>query len=218
MNLQLGFAGSRRLVPMRRTQTGSQLLFEHGDVSDGAIIGASRALAGNIGSRDDVNLMAQVIEGQQPVEEHQYAIGQRKIVLGVLADSFELANRVIREVADSARGERRQTGDRCRTMLPQQLLQHRQHAALSLFASLPALQHDVLAAGSHLQVRTRSQECVAPDLLSALYRLQQEGVRLVGGDGEKSRDRRQQVGGDRLDHRDQREVAGQTRKLLVIGA
>ena len=103
-------------------------------------------------------------------------------------------------------------------MLAEQLFQHGQHVALALFAGASALQHDILAAGSHLQVRTRSEERVAPDLLSALDRFQQESVRLVGGYGEKSRDRRQQVGRDRLDHRDQRELAGEAGKLLVIGA
>ncbi len=92
---------------MRRTQTGCQLLLEHSDVSDRAIVSAARALTRNIRGGDDVNLVAQVIESQHAIEEHQHAIGQGKIVFRVVADSFQLANRVICEIANRPSSERR---------------------------------------------------------------------------------------------------------------
>src|SRR5580704_8524673 len=175
---------------MRRTQSRGQLLLEHSDVGEGAVIGAARALARNIRGRDDVNLVAQVIESQQAIEEHQHAIGQGKIVFRVVADSFQLADSVIREVANGTSSERRQAGD-CRwTMLPEQLFDHGQYAALALFASLSALQDDVFASGSHLQIGTRSEERIAANLFAALDGLQQKGVGLTGSNGEKSRNRR----------------------------
>ncbi len=87
-------------------------------------------------------------------------------------------------------------------MLAEQLLHHGKHVALALFASLSALEHNVCAAGSDLQIGTRSEERVASDLLSALDGLQQKGIGLIGSNGEKGRDRRQQVGRNRLDYRD----------------
>src|SRR5271170_6579119 len=108
-------------MPMSRTQTGGQLLFEDYNVGDRAIVGPSRALARDICVCDDMNLMPQVIEGQQAIEEHQHTIRQRKIVLGVFTDSFQLANRVISEITNCAGGERWQPGDCRRAMLPEQL-------------------------------------------------------------------------------------------------
>ena len=154
---------------MRRTQTGGQLLLEDSDVSEGPVIGAARTLARNIRGGDDVNLVAQVIESQQAIEEHQHAIGQGKIVLGMVADSFQLADDVIREIANRASSERRQASDGRRTMLPEQLFHHRQHVALALFASLSALQHNVFAPRSHLQIGTRTEERIAANLFAALH-------------------------------------------------
>jgi hypothetical protein len=175
---------------MCRTQTGGQLLLEDSDVSERAVIGAARALARNIRGGDDVNLVAQVIEGQQAIEEHQHAIGQGEIVLGMVADSFQLADRVICEIANGACGERRQPSDRRRTMLPEQLFDHEQHVALALFAHPSALQHDIFASGSNLQVRTRAEKRIAANLFAALDGLQQKSVGLIGSNGEKGRDRR----------------------------
>src|SRR5579863_2115022 len=203
---------------MSWTQTRSQLLLEDSDVSEGAVIGAARTLARNIRGGDDVNLVAQVIEGQQPIEEHQHAIGQGKVVFRVITDSFQLADRVIGKISDSPSSERRQAGNGRRTMLPEQLFQHGQYAARALFASLAELQHNVFAAGSDLQIGTCAEERIASDLFAALDRLQQKSVRLIGSNGKKGRDRRQQIGRDRLDYGDQREFAGQARKLFVVGA
>jgi hypothetical protein len=175
-------------------------------------------LARNVGGGDDVNLMAQVIESQHAIEEHQHTIGQGKIVLGVLADSFQLANRVVGDVANGTGGETWQFRERRWMMLPEQLFQDWQHGTLALFARLTTFQQEILPTGPHLQVRTRPEERVAADLLAALDGFEQKSVRLIGGDGEKGRDWCQQVGRDRLNHRDQRELARQARKLLVIGA
>src|SRR5580704_13690639 len=145
---------------MCRTQTGGQLLFEDCDVSECAIVGSSRALPRNVGSGDDMNLVAQVIKSQEAIEEHQLTIRQSKIILGMLANFFQLADGVIGKIADGAGSERWQAGNRCRAMLAQQLFQHGQHVALALFAGASALQHNILAAGSYLQVGTRSEERV----------------------------------------------------------
>src|SRR5580704_10472132 len=178
---------------MCRTQTSGQLLFEDCNVSECTIVGSSRALARNIGSGDDMNLMVQVIESQEAIEEHQHTIRQSKIILGLLANFLQLADGVIGKITDSAGGKWRQARNRRRTMPPEQLFQHGQHVALAMFASLSALQHYIVASRSHLKVGTRSEKCVACDLLAALNRFQQKSVRFVGRYGEKSRNGRQQV-------------------------
>ena len=161
-------------------QAASQLLFENRDIGERAVIGLAGAFTGDIGGGDDMNLMAQMIESQQAIEEHQHAIGQRQIVLGVLADFFQLANGVVGEIADGASGERWQARKGRRTMLagatPSRWVER---CPCGCSRALAALQHDILATGSHLQVRTRSQERVAADLLSALDGFQQESVRLM---------------------------------------
>ena len=136
----------------------------------------------------------------------------------MLANFLQLANPVISEVANGSGGKWRQAGQSRRTMLPQQFLHNFEDAALMLLALPASLQQNLVAACPYLQVRPGAQKCVASNLLSALDGFEQESVRLVGRDGEKSGNRRQQVSRNRLDHRDQRKLAGQARKFPVIGA
>ena len=172
----LPLAVSPSFVPVRRPQSRRQFLFQHGNVGSGPVISLARTLARNIGRGDDVDLVAQVIERQQAVEEHQHAIGQREIVFGMLADIFQLPDHVVSEISDGARGKRRQPGHSRRTMLPQQFLHDLNRASLTLFLLLAALHYDLAAPRPHLHIGTRSQKRVASDLLAALHRLQQESI------------------------------------------
>ena len=97
------------------------------------VVGAARTLARHIGGGNDVDLVAQVIEGQQAVEEHQYAVGQGKIIFGMFADIFQLPHCVIGEVAHRACGEGRQPGHSGGAMLPQQFLDDLDRVSLALF-------------------------------------------------------------------------------------
>ena len=164
-----------------------------------------------------MNLMPQVIEGQQPVEEHQDAVGQREVILGMLADILQLPHGVVGEVAYRARRERRQPRHRCGAMLPQQFLDDLNRASLAFLLPLASLYHNVVATRPHLHIRARSQKRVASNLLAALHRLQQEGVGLIRRDLEKGGDRCQQISRDRFHHRHQRGFSGQAGKFLVIG-
>ena len=53
-------------------------------VGQRAIVGFARRLGLHISGGDDVQLVPQMIEGQQPVVEGEDAIGQLEIVFGVL--------------------------------------------------------------------------------------------------------------------------------------
>src|SRR6185295_15512208 len=112
----------------------------------------------------------------QTIEKHQYAIGQGKIVFGVFTDIFQLPHRVVGEVANRPRCEWRQSGHSGGAMLPQQLLDDLDRVSLALLLLLAAPQFDVATARPHLHVGTSSQKRVAPNLLAALYRLQQKSV------------------------------------------
>ncbi len=167
-------------MPVRRAQSRRQLLFQDGNVRGGPVVSPARTLARHIGRGDNVDLMAQVIEGQQPVEKHQYAIGQGKIILGMLANIFQLPHRVVGEVADRARGKRRQARARLRNdAAAASSLTDLNRAALALLLLLAALHLDVVAARPHLHVRTCSQKGVAADLLAPFHRLEQKGVGLI---------------------------------------
>ncbi len=164
-----------------------------------------------------MNLVPQVIESQQTVEKHQAAIGQRKIIFGVLADLFQLPHGVIGKIAHRSRGERRNAGNRGRPMLSQKPLDDLRNVSLQPFLRLtPAYQH-IAALRLHHHIRTRTEERIAANLLAPLHRLQQESFRLMGGNRQKRGNRREQVCGDRLDHRHQRGFPRQAGKLFVLG-
>jgi hypothetical protein len=133
-----------------------------------------------------VNLVAQVIKGQQPVEEHQFAIRQREIVLGMFANFFQLPDHVVRKIADRPGSERRQTGNQCRLVLAQQLLHDLKDVALPPLALPSAFNLDGRTPRPHPHVRPRTQERVTADLLAALDRLQQKRVRLFSAIARKA--------------------------------
>jgi len=49
-----------------------------------------------------MDLVANVIEGQKAIEKHEDAVRKVKVVLGATANSFQLANDVIREEPNGA--------------------------------------------------------------------------------------------------------------------
>jgi hypothetical protein len=204
-------------MPMCRTQSRRQLFFQDSNVGGGPVISLARTLARDIDRGNNVDLMSQMIEGQQPIEKHQYAVGQRKIIRGMFTDIFQLPNRVICEVAHRARGKWRQPGHGSGTMLPQQFLDNLDRAALALLLSFATLHYDVFAARPHLHIGTRPQKRVAADLLAAFHGLEQESVGLIGCDRKKGGDRRQQIGCDRFHHRHQGGVSGEPGEFLVLG-
>ena len=169
-----------------------------------------------------MNLMSQVIEGQQSVEEHQLRIGQRQIILRVLADLLHLPHHVVGKVPNRARCEWRQPRDASRALLPQQPLQHLENIFVTLLDSarsgeLPSLNLHSSAGGPNPHIRSHAQKRIAPNLLAAFHRLQQKRMRLLVGNRQKGRHRRQQIGAYRPHYWYQRGLARQAREFLVIG-
>ena len=138
VNFQFALSRPRGFAPVRRPQSRSQFLFQRCNVLRSPVIGLARTFARHIGGGNDVDLVAQMIERQQAIEKHQYAVGQGKIIFGVFADIFQLPHCVVGEVADRARGERRQPGHGGGTMLPQQFLDDLNRVPLALLLLLAA--------------------------------------------------------------------------------
>jgi hypothetical protein len=53
-------------------------------------------------------LVAQMIEGQQPIEEHELGVRTGKVVFSVFTNVFQLADDVISEVSDGSGSKWRQ--------------------------------------------------------------------------------------------------------------
>ncbi len=104
-----------------------------GDVAQGAVVGGAGLFGGNVGGGDDVDLMAQVIEGEDAIEEHEDAVGNMEVVLGAVADVFELANDVIGAIADGSGGEGRKTFDLGGTVLVEEFLDDVEYAGGASF-------------------------------------------------------------------------------------
>src|SRR5208283_3033755 len=143
---QLSCASLVRFAPHRRTQSGSQLAFQPSAISYCPVMSPPGTLPRNIRRGHDMNLVAQMIKGQQPVKEHQLAIRQREIILGVFANFFQLPDHIVRKITDRPRGERWQTGNQCRLMLAQQLLHYLEYVASAMLALAPPFNFDDRAA------------------------------------------------------------------------
>ena len=118
MNLELAGLALCRFAPQRRAQSRRQFSLQSGNVAQRAVVGAPRTLARNIGRGHDVNLMAQMIERQQAIEEHQFGIGQQQVIFRVVADLFQLADHVVGKISNRACRKRRQSRNACRADAP----------------------------------------------------------------------------------------------------
>src|SRR5262249_31184438 len=101
-------------------------------------------------------------------------IGKLEIVSSQDRKLFELTHGVVGEKTHCTGSERGHSGDTGRTMFAQKPIEYAKDAAFDLFFAAFAFQRDLVALRAQDHIRTRSQEGVAPDLLSALHRLQQK--------------------------------------------
>src|SRR5438552_3962004 len=204
-------------MPEPRPQPGRKLFLKNADIAYRAIIGSPRTFGRNVSRRNNVNLMPQMIERQQPVKEHEHAVGKRKIIFGMLADVLQLPHDIVAAITDGSGGEGGQSRHGCGTVLSKQLFCGLQCIGLTLLFALATMERNLVSVRFQPHVRLRSQKCVAADLLTALDGLQQKSIRLSGGNGEKGRYRSKEVRRNRFHNRHQRALTRETRKLPVIG-
>ena len=139
--------------------------------------------------RNDVNLVAQVVERQHGFVEHQNGIIKAQVVGAGIRNVFDRPYHVVAEVTDSATGKwgkiRKAHGVESG---------HRGTKILYEIGGLPV----PIALD---QKRISAQERVPGDSFAAFDTLQQKSVRAVFLQLQESRHRRQKIGDDRLVHR-----------------
>ena len=163
-----------------------------------------------------MNLMTQVIKGEQAIKEHQLGVGQMQVIFCALSDLFQLSDHIVRKVPHRSSRKRRQARIGCRAVFLQKPLDQLEDIFLNDFAPPPTLDFHLSLRAPDAHVGPGSQEGEAPDLLAPLNRFKKKRIRLLLRNREKGRDGGQQVGADRLHDRDQRRLARQPRELFEI--
>ena len=167
--------------------------------------------------------MAQVVEDEHHVGDHQRHVGQPERVGVGLAERLDRAHQVVAEEADRAAGEGRQALDRRQPVAVQVLGDGRVGIGRLVRASArrrrgrlaAPLGEDAVAPAQH-RARAEADERVAADL-ALLGRLEQEAGRplgLAGAQLEEGRDRRLAVVDEAGADRDDVALRGQLARLL----
>src|SRR6059058_4030984 len=116
-----------------------------------------------------MDLMSKMIEREQPVEEHQHAVRELKIVLRTVANIFKLADNIIRAKPNCSGGKGWQARHASGFMLLKQFFGGLKDVLLAGFTLLPSLNHNFRAVRPQLHVRARPQKCVSPNLLASFH-------------------------------------------------
>jgi hypothetical protein len=82
-------------------------LLQQSNVADCTGVSLRRLLVANVRGRDDVDLFANVIEGQDTIEEHEHAVRDLQIDLRGSWYFFDAAHGIVGEKSDGAASERR---------------------------------------------------------------------------------------------------------------
>src|ERR1700719_59891 len=163
-----------------------------------------------------MDLVAQMVEGEHPVKEHQHAIGDIEVIRGVFANALEAPHNVISAISNGARSERRQAFEFGGAMLLQELFYNFENISRAAFEFAATFDGDLFAARFQPQKRAHAKKCVASNFFPAFDGLEQESVSLAISYGKEGGDWSQQVGGDRFHHRNQRGSARQASEFFVV--
>ena len=160
-------------------------------------------VAGDPRVRDDQDPVAHVVERQHRVEQHEarfvFDLGR-----GLQCHRFEPGRGVVTQVADGPAGEARQARHERRMEARHQLARGRDERLVRFGGLAGAIDGRLAAARPQDQERILAEERVAPHLLAAFNRLEQERVVGMLRDLEEGGHRRQQVGDDLLVDRHER--------------
>ncbi len=173
-------------------------MLDAGNVAEGASVGEFGSFAGEVGGGDDVDLVAEMIEGEDAIEKHKDAVGDIEIVDGEGSDVFEAADDVVGAIADGSGGEGRKAIHGGGTVSLEEFLDDVEDvagAALGFFGA-GTKDFDFGSTRFEAEKRADTEKGVATDFFSAFDGFEQEGVRLVGSDREKGGDGSEQIGGD----------------------
>ncbi len=94
-----------------------------------------------------MDLVAQVVESENTVEEHQDAVGDVEVIGGVASDIFEATHDVVGAIAYGASGEWRQAFDCGGAMLLEKFLDYFEDISGALLELAASLDFDFGSAG-----------------------------------------------------------------------
>ncbi len=150
--------------------------------------------------RDDLNPLAQMIEGENGIVDPEQDVGGPEIVRTRPRQFLDLAHHVIGQVAHGPSGEAGQIGKR--------------HGAVRGDGPPQRLERPgAVRRRPHDRDRVASEKRVARHGLAAFNRFQEERIAAARGDPEEGRDRREQIGADLAAERDDGSLPRERRKI-----
>src|SRR5215469_6326196 len=94
-----------------------------------------------------MDLVMQVVEGEDAVEKHQDAVGNLEIVFGAVSDVFQATHDVVGAIANGSGRKRRQAFDRGGAVLAQEFLDGLEGVSGAGFLFAATLDRDFGSAG-----------------------------------------------------------------------
>ena len=187
-------------VVLGSTDAGKGLVevpFQASQAADGAVVGLGGRIERDIGGDHHPDLLADVVEGEDLVEEQQAGIGDAEFVGGLIGDALDQADRVVSEKADGSGGERRQAWQARGFVAAERVAQRGENVAFNMGGAAALGYGQRAATGDDALVRREADESVAAHLLAAFHRFQQEalaaptrpraGMRRLASPGRRSR-------------------------------
>ena len=180
-----------------RARGARQLGHEHADLHGRLVVGAIERggiAAGDVGIGDEKQAMAQVVEDEQAVCEHEHGVRQLEVVLGPARQLLDVTNHVIGDVAHGPALEARQARDGHRLVSREEAPEGLEGAPRldGLDAPVGVPYRHAAALGREDHGRLGSQEGVARPFLASFHRLEEEGIR-PGAQAQEGGERRVQV-------------------------
>ena len=183
----------------RAGNSARQLALQGGNVLHRPFIGLFRLLIPNVGNRNDVDLLAQMIERQHAIEKHEKAIGNFEIVTRLFGQLLQLTHSIVGNKAYGSAIEGWEVGQGSGSVFAQEGRENVEELSFTALDTSSPSSRDLPRPTLKNHVRTDSEKRVAPNSFTAFYRLQQERLLLSSGDGQKGGDRRKQICHHRLE-------------------
>src|SRR5205807_4734816 len=176
---------------------------------------AAMAFGENIA--DNPQTVLDVIEGDEPVVEHEHSIVKADFILQALGKALDEANHVVAEVADRSRNQRRQARQPNGAEALDALAQERDGIALFPNESLAIFQDASAIAIAKNFLWMSASERIARDFLAAFYAFQEKRVPRALRDAEIGAHRGQKVGGKYIVNRDEVSLFRETLEFAEVG-
>ena len=198
-------------------QGGGEACLHAVEPGEGAGIGTLERLAAEVDGGDELDLLANVVEGEHLVEEEERRVGDAELVRGGRGEALDLAHDVVAEETDGSGGKGRKPGKDGGPVTAEGVLEGGEDVAFALAAGgggAAALVNDeVTAARDDALIGLDADEGVASDALAALDGFEQKGLGFAGGETQEGTDGGFEVGDDAAGDGNQGVSAGEVLEL-----